>query len=259
MPAGRNLVTKVPEVTAYFWITAILIGAMGATVADGLITDWHIGVAHATWLIGGVVVFALPAPFALNRYVPAVHWLAVVLASTVGTLFTENLMTGFGIPLTVLAVMFTVVVPAVFAVWYAVERTVSIDSVVTVRRESFYWVAILGTFALGTVLSGLLAGRFGAGHLGAALIAAAAICGIAALYYGVNLCATTAFWVALVLTQSLGASLGGLLSQDGTTGGLGIGATAASMLIGIGVVGLIWFLTASKVGQMLRFQKGSGP
>lgn len=187
------------------------------------------------------------------------YWLAVVLASTVGTLFTENLMTGFGIPLPVLEAMFTVVVLAVFAVWYAVERTVSIDNVVTVPRESFYWVTILGTFALGTVLSWLLVGRFGTGYLGAALIAAAAICGMGALVYGVNLHATTAFWVVLVLTQSLGASLGDLLSQDGTTGGLAIGATAASMLIGIGVVGLIWFLTASKVDQMLRFQKGSAP
>ena len=259
MPTSRERVRKVPEITAYFWIITILVSGMGETVADALNTDWHVGVAHATWLIGGTLVLALTAQFTLNRYVPAVYWLAVVLASTVGTLFTENLMTGFGIPLPVLEAMFTVVVLAVFAVWYAVERTVSIDNVVTVPRESFYWVTILGMFALGTVPSRLLVGRFGTGYLGAALIAAAAICGMGALVYGLNLHATTAFWVVLVLTQSLGASLGDLLSQDGTTGGLAIGATAASMLIGIGVVGLIWFLTASKVDQMLRFQKGSAP
>ena len=181
MPTSRERVRKVPEVTAYFWIITILVSGMGETVADALNTDWHVGVAHATWLIGGTLVLALTAQFTLNRYVPAVYWLAVVLASTVGTLFTENLMTGFGIPLPVLEAMFTVVVLAVFAVWYAVERTVSIDNVVTVPRESFYWVTILGTFALGTVLSWLLVGRFGTGYLGAALIAAAAICGMGAL------------------------------------------------------------------------------
>jgi uncharacterized membrane-anchored protein len=243
-------VRKVPEVTAYFWTITILVSGMGETVADALNTDWHVGVAHATWWIGGTLVLALTAQVTLNRYVPAVYWLAVVPASTVGTLFTDNLMTGFGIPLTVLAAMFTVVVLAVFAVWYAVERTVSIDSVLTIRRESFYWVVVIGTFVLGTVLSELLAEQIG-GRLASALIAAAAICGIGVLFYGVNLHATTAFWVVLVLTQSLGASLGDLLSQDGTTGGLAIGATAASMLIGIGVVGLIWFLTASKVDQIL--------
>ena len=176
-----NAWRKVPEVTAYFWIITILVSGMGETVADALNTDWHVGVAQATWLIGGTLVLALTAQFTLNRYVPAVYWLAVVLASTVGTLFTANLTTGFGIPLPVLAAMFTVVVLAVFAVWYAVERTVSIDSVVTVPRESFYWVAIIGMFALGTVLSRLLVGRFGTGYLGAALIAAAAICGMGAL------------------------------------------------------------------------------
>ena len=270
MPTSRERVRKVPEVTAYFWIITILVSGEGETVADALNTDWHVGVAHATWLIGGTLVLALTAQFTLNRYVPTVYWLAVVLASTVGTLFTENPMTDFEIPLPVLAAMFTVVVLSVFAVWYAVERTASIDSVVTVRRESFYWVAILGTFALGTVLTRLLVGRFGTGYLGAALIAAAATCGFGALFYGVNLHATTAFWDVLVLTQSLGGMPGRPPESRWHDRRLAIGATAASILIGIGVVGLIWFLTASKVDKMLpetygefrprpRFQKGSAP
>src|SRR5215470_9137926 len=135
MPTSGELVRKVPEVTAYFWIITILACGMGETVADVLNTDWHIGLADATWLTGGPLVLALTAQFALNRYVPAVYWLAVVLVGTVGTLLTENLMTGLGIPFTVLAATLTVVLLAVFAIWYAVERTVSIDSVVTARRE----------------------------------------------------------------------------------------------------------------------------
>src|SRR5262245_12717637 len=147
MPIRRDLMRKVPEVTAYFWIITILASGMRETVADALNTDWHIRVAQATWLIGGSLVLALTAQFALNRYVPAVYWLAVVLAaSTTATLPIDKVTTGVGIPLTVLAAMLTVVLLALFAAWYAVERTVSIDSVVTVRRESFYWVAILGTF-----------------------------------------------------------------------------------------------------------------
>src|SRR5262249_39798513 len=117
MPRSGDLVRKVPEVTAYFWIITILASGMDETVADALYTDWHIGVADAMWLTGGPVVLALTAQFALNRYVPAVYWLAVVLVGTVGTLFTENLMTGLRIPLTALAAMLTVLLLAVFAIW----------------------------------------------------------------------------------------------------------------------------------------------
>src|SRR5262245_15544782 len=108
MPTSRDPVRKVPEVTAYFWIMTILVSGMGETAMNALNTDWHVGVADATWLVGGTLVLALAAQFALNRYVPAVYWLVVVLVGTVGTLFTENLMTGLRIPLTVLAATFTV-------------------------------------------------------------------------------------------------------------------------------------------------------
>src|SRR5262249_9090981 len=114
MPTSRDLVRKVPEVTAYFWIMTILASGMGETVAAALNTDWNIGVAHGMWLIGGALVLALTAQFALNRYVPAVYWLTVSLVGTVGTLVAENLMTGLGIPFTVLAATLTVVLLAVF-------------------------------------------------------------------------------------------------------------------------------------------------
>jgi uncharacterized membrane-anchored protein len=250
MPIRRDLVRKVPDVTTYFWINTIFSSIIGETLADTANTDCHLGRADATWLIAGTLIVALTAQFALTGYVPVVYWMAVVMMSTLSTLLTDAAtIGGTGIPLTALAAMLTVAVISVFAIWYAVEQAVPIDSVLTVRRESFYWMPILATFVLGKALSRVLAEQIGASHLASALIAAAAVCGIAALYYGANLHATTAFWVVLVLTQSLGASLGDLLSQDGTAGGLAIGATAAAMLIGIGVVGLIWFLTASKVDQ----------
>ena len=56
-----NACVKVPEVTAYFWTITILVSGMGETVADALNTDWHVGVAHATWWIGGTLVLALTA------------------------------------------------------------------------------------------------------------------------------------------------------------------------------------------------------
>jgi uncharacterized membrane-anchored protein len=153
-----------------------------------------------------------------------------VLISVVGTLVTDNLVDNLGVPLEVNTIAFTVVLALTFAVWYAAEKTLSIHSIYTTRRETFYWLAILFTFALGTSAGDLVAEKFELGYLTTAIIFAVIIGAIAAAYYFLKLNAILAFWLAYILTRPMGASIGDLLSQPNEYGGLGLGTIVTSAL-----------------------------
>lgn len=173
----------------------------------------------------------LAVQFRVRRYVPAVYWSAIVLISVVGTLITENLTDNAGVPLEVTTVLFSGALAVTFAAWFATERTLSIHTIVTPTRESFYWLAVLFTFALGTAAGDLLAERLGVGYWPSALIFAAVI---ALVYVGHRahlLGAVLAFWIAYVLTRPLGASIGDYLSQARSDGGLGLGTTVTSSAV----------------------------
>jgi uncharacterized membrane-anchored protein len=247
---NRRTASKVPEVTVFFWIIKILSTTVGETAADTLNTDFHLGLPSTTVVMSVLLVLVMAAQFAVNRYVPTIYWLAVVLVSIVGTLITDNLTDNLHIPLEVTTIVFTVALIAVFVIWYLVEGTLSIHSIVTLRREAFYWLAILFTFALGTAAGDLVAEKFGLGYLASALLVGAIICAVAALHYGVNLNGVLAFWIAYILTRPLGASLGDLLSQDRDAGGLQLGPTTTSLLFGATIVALVAYLSWSKVDQI---------
>src|SRR5436305_14842464 len=150
MSTGRLMLNKVPEVTVFFWIIKILCTTVGESFADYINETLGFGLTNTTLLFSAALIVALIAQFRLNRYVPSVYWLCVVLISVVGTLLTDNLTDGQGVPLWISSTVFTVVLALVFAIWYARERTLSIHSIVSTPRESFYWLTVLVTFALGT-------------------------------------------------------------------------------------------------------------
>lgn len=227
---GRNLLNKVPEVTIYFWIIKILCTTVGETAADYLNTSLNWGLTNTTYAIGALLVAVLVAQFASNRYVPGIYWLAVVLISIVGTLITDNLTDNFGVALQTTTIIFSIVLAIVFAVWYAVERTLSIHTIFTTRREAFYWLAILFTFALGTAAGDLTAERLNLGYLPSAVMFAGLIAAIAVAHLRFKLNAVFAFWIAYILTRPLGASLGDYLSQARVDGGLGLGTTVTSLI-----------------------------
>lgn len=147
--SGRALLNKVPEVTVFFWIIKILATTVGETFADFL-SGLGLGLGGTTVVMTVVFIAVLTWQFRTRRYVPAVYWLTVVLISVVGTLLTDNLTDALGVSLAVSTVVFAVALAVTFAAWYAKEGTLSIHSIVTGRREAFYWLAILFTFALGT-------------------------------------------------------------------------------------------------------------
>lgn len=242
-PQARTLLNKVPEVTIIFWAIKVLSTTTGETAADYLNFDLGLGLTNTTYLMGALLVAALVAQFAVKRYIPAIYWLAVVLISIVGTLITDNLTDAANVPLETTTIVFSIALIATFAFWYAIERTLSIRGIDTRRREAFYWLAILFTFALGTAAGDLLAEKLALGYATALLVFAAAIAVVALAHFGMKLGAVIAFWLVYILTRPLGASLGDLLSQDRDAGGLGLGATTTSVLFLAVIIALVTYLS----------------
>lgn len=249
---ARRMLNKVPEVTLYFWVIKILATTVGETFADYLNTTLGLGLGGTTWVMSGALAVVLAAQFSVTRYVPAVYWTAVVLISIVGTLITDNLTDNVGISLFTTTSVFAVALAATFVAWFAVERTLSIHTIVTSRREGFYWLTILFTFALGTAAGDLMAERLSLGFAASALIFAGGIAVIAIAHLRMGLNAVTAFWAAYVLTRPLGASIGDLLSQDRSAGGLGLGTTVTSIVFLLAILGTVAFLSITGVDRTER-------
>ena len=224
------MLNKVPEITLYFWVIKVLCTTVGETASDYLATNLNIGLTNTTFITGALLLATLAAQFRARKYLPAVYWLAVVLISVVGTQITDNLVDNLGVTLPTTTIVFSLVLAAVFGAWYASERTLSIHTIYTTRREGFYWLAILFTFALGTAAGDLMAERLNLGYWISALIFAGMIAVVAIAHYRFKLNAVLAFWVAYILTRPLGASLGDYLSQARKDGGLGLGTTVTSVI-----------------------------
>lgn len=237
---------KVPEVIAIFWIIKVLATTVGETAADYLNETLGFGLTNTTLVTAALFAVVIAVQFGLKRYVAPVYWLAVVLISVVGTLITDNLTDAMGVPLPLSTAVFTVLLAITFATWYAVERTLSIHSVVTRRREAFYWLAILFTFALGTAAGDLVGEQFALGYLTSLLLFAGVIALIAAAFLVFRIDAVLAFWLAYIMTRPLGASLGDLLSQSRADGGLGFGTTVTSFVFLATILALVVHLTVTR-------------
>src|SRR3954466_9518815 len=196
---GRKMLNKVPEVTLFFWTIKIMCTTVGETAADYLNMNLGFGLTNTTYATGALLVVLLAVQFRLDRYVPAVYWSVVVVISVFGTLITDNLTDRYNVPLLTSTIVFSVVLAAVFASWYAVERTLSIHTIVTTRRECFYWLAILFTFSLGTAAGDLVAEQFSIGYGPSIAIWGGGIALITAAYYWLGLNAVLAFWMAYIL------------------------------------------------------------
>lgn len=208
-PAGVN---RVPEVTPGFWVIKLMAVTMGETAADFLAVNLGLGLGATTVLMTAVLIAAMIWQFRQRAYVPAVYWVAVVLISVVGTLITDNMTDALGIPLITSTIGFTLALAATFALWFATERTLSIHRVFTFRREAFYWLAILCTFALGTAVGDLISEAFGVGFAGTGVLFGLIIASLALGYFALGLDGMWAFWLCYIFTRPLGASFGDFLA-----------------------------------------------
>lgn len=247
---AKTMLSKVPEVTIYFWIIKVLCTTVGETAADFLNINLNLGLTVTTIVMSGFLAVALFVQFRLRRYVPGIYWLAVVLISIVGTQITDNLVDNFEVPLETTTIIFSVALAATFAVWYASERTLSIHTIYTTRREAFYWLAVLFTFALGTAAGDLVAEGLDLGYLTSAVIFGALIALVAFAYYGLKVNAVLAFWIAYILTRPLGASIGDYLSQDRDEGGLALGTTTTSAIFLVTILALVIYLTVTRTDRI---------
>ncbi|MDT0549266.1 MULTISPECIES: hypothetical protein [Streptomyces] len=246
-PARHRLSwNKVPEVTVYFWIIKVLCTTVGETAADLLNEKAGLGLTGVSVLMSALLAVVLVVQFRTSAYRAGVYWLAVALISVVGTLISDNLTDNMGVPLEASTAVFAIVLAVVFAVWYRRERTLSIHSVDTTSRESFYWLAVLFTFALGTAAGDLVSERMSLGYWLAAVLFALAIAAVAVAHFALGLDAVWSFWIAYILTRPLGASIGDYLSQPTGDGGLGLGTVITSALFLAVILGLVVYLGVTR-------------
>ena len=243
---AKIILSKVPEVTIFFWIIKILCTTVGETFSDFINENLGVGLINTTIIMGIAFFIVVYLQFRATKYIPGLYWLTVVLISVFGTLVTDNLTDGMGVPLELSTIVFSILLLLTFLFWYLNEKTLSIHSIYTRKREAFYWLTILFTFALGTAVGDLYSEKLGLGYLPTGIIVASIIVCVFLVYKLFKLDAVLAFWAAYIFTRPLGASLGDFLSQPSKYGGLGLGATITSVIFLSAILGIIIFLVVTK-------------
>ena len=244
MQSSVPAIRKVPEITVYFWVLKLLITAMGEVTSDYLVHQFNPYLAVA---LGGIgFAAALILQFSRHRYVAWIYWLAVVMVAIFGTMAADVLHIGLGIPYFVLTAFFVVALAVIFVAWYLSEKTLSIHSITTRRREIFYWATVMATFALGTAAGDMTAitlhlGYFSSGVMFALLFAATALA-----YWLLKLNGILAFWLAYILTRPLGASFADWMGKPQSLSGLGLGTGQVSLALTFIIVLLVGYLSLTR-------------
>ncbi|GAA3656911.1 membrane protein [Nocardioides ginsengisoli] len=241
----RQLLNKVPEVTIWFWIIKILCTTVGESFADYINETLGVGLYRTAILFTAVLVAVLWAQMRARSYQAPLYWLTVVVVSITGTLYTDILTDGIGVPLWISSTVFASLLAVVFGIWYARERTLSIHSIVSTPREAFYWLAVLVTFALGTAVGDWTLDLTGWAPGQAVLLPLGLIAAVAAAWkLGAGPVLT--FWLAYILTRPLGANIGDWLATPTKEQGLGLGTAGTSVLFLAAILGTVAYLTVSK-------------
>ena len=242
----RQMMIKVPAVTAFFWIIKVLATTVGETFSDFINETLGFGLVNTTIVMSIALVVILAFQMSTKRYIPVLYWLAIVQVSITGTLITDNLTDGMGFPLLYSTLIFGGLLLIVFAVWWFQERTLSIKSIDTTKREAYYWLAILVTFAMGTAFGDYLGDALGLGFLTSAFIFAGAIALIGIGWKSKVINEVLAFWLIYILTRPLGASIGDFLAQTPDDGGIGLGTTITSIIFLVAIMASVGYLAISR-------------
>lgn len=233
---------KVPEVTIYFWIIKLLTTAMGESTSDFL--TMHLGLVTAITVDGIALLAALALQFLVRRYVPWVYWLAALMVAVFGTVAADGLHE-LGLTFVGSSLLFSASLTIIFAVWYLSEKTLSIHSITTRRRELFYWATVIATFALGTALGDMTA-TLGLGFFGSIVLFAVLIAIPALGYWRLGMKEVLTFWFAYIITRPLGASVADWVGKPSAWGGLGIGDAPFSLVLGILIIGFVGYVTVTR-------------
>jgi uncharacterized membrane-anchored protein len=242
----RHAASKVPEVTVAFWITKALTTGMGESSSDYLVHRLPPILAVALGAIA--LALALAIQFAAPRYVPWTYWLAVAMVGVFGTMAADVLHVGFGVPYLVSTAFFAVALAASFGLWYRSEKTLSIHSIHTRRRELFYWAAVMTTFALGTAAGDMTAVTLHLGYLASGVMFAVVIAIPALAHWRFGMNAILAFWFAYIATRPLGASFADWMGVSHVRGGLDWGAGPVSLALTALIIGFVIYLSVTPTG-----------
>jgi uncharacterized membrane-anchored protein len=242
---ARQMLNKVPEVTIWFWVIKILCTTVGESFADWINMTLGVGLVNTAILFTVIFGAVLAIQMALRQYVPVAYWLTVVVVSVTGTLYTDILTDQLGVPLWISTTVFSVLLAAVFGIWYARERTLSIHTIVTVPRESFYWLAVLVTFALGTAAGDWTLELTGWGP-GKSVLLPLALIGVVTLVWRLGANEVLTFWLAYILTRPLGANIGDWLATPSSEKGLGLGTFVTSIIFLGAILATVVYLSLSR-------------
>lgn len=245
MDQTNPLLSKVPEITIFFWITKLLTTGMGEVFSDYL--SHQLDPVIAVALAGIGLVASLVLQFIVRRYVAWIYWLVVVMVSIFGTMAADAVHVVLGVPYLASTIFFVVALTLIFIIWYVSEKTLSIHSVYTRRRELFYWATVLGTFALGTAAGDMTASTMHLGYFTSGVVFAIllAIPAIGSWLFGLN--KIFAFWFAYIMTRPVGASFSDWIGAPQSSGGLGLGKGTVSLVLTIFIIILVGYLTVTRI------------
>lgn len=234
---------KVPELTVYFWIVKVLTTGMGETTSDYFVHTYNPYVVVV--LAALALAVSIGVQVALRRYNAWIYWFAVSMVAVFGTMAAGILHVYLGVPYIYSSTLYAGSVVVIFVLWYLSERTLSVHSIFSRRRELFYWAAVLATFAMGTAVGDMTAVSFHLGFFASGILFAVMIA-IPAVAYRFGLNETVAFWWAYIITRPLGASFADWLAVPANLGGLNLGKGAVSIVAWILIAGLVAYLAISR-------------
>jgi uncharacterized membrane-anchored protein len=239
----QRLAKKVPELTIYFWVIKVLTTGMGETTSDFFVHSYNPYLVVAFG--GAALALAVIWQLAVRRYQPWIYWLAVSMVAVFGTMAAGILHVYLGIPYIFSASIYAASLIVIFVLWYLSEKTLSVHSIYTRRRELFYWAAILATFAMGTAVGDMTAVSFHLGFFASGILFAIvfAIPGLAYRLIGLN--DIIAFWVAYIITRPLGASFADWLAVPSSQGGLNLGKGPISVALWVLIIAFVAYLAIS--------------
>src|SRR5215472_4523318 len=240
MPPAGYAASKVPLITAYFWIIKLLSTAMGEATSDYMVRAINPVIAVLFGFTGFVIAMVLQ--LRAKRYNAWIYWLAVVMVAVFGTQAADVLHIKFHVPYAASTTFYAIVLAVIFIVWYRTEKTLSIHSIRTPRREVFYWLTVLATFALGTATGDLTARTLNLGYLASGIWFSIAFTIVAVAHWKFGLNPILAFWVCYVLTRPVGASYADYVAFPKSVGGLGVGHGAVALFLTFLIVILVAYL-----------------
>lgn len=244
----KNLtLNRVAGLTLFFWIVKILSTTVGETAADYVAVDMNIGLVGTTLLMGLITIGAVFWNFKSKKYFAPAYWFLIVMMSIEGTLITDLLVDNFSISLITLDIVFAIAMILGFFVWYKIEGTLSIHKITNNKREVFYWLIVLITFALGTGIGDTVSEHLSFGYANSLILFGAIFLLASGLFYAKVLNGVTAFWIAFIVTRPIGASLGDLFIQAPADGGMGISAGNINIAFFTIILIVVAYLTASKI------------